>query len=412
MPRIDLAGLPAAAAVELMEQLQTNEKISTPAAPGPLPSLPDGSRPPDPAAYGEIRTLLSRGLTDWAVTDKDVGEVHARLEGLPPHAYRLTIEQMDRDGLLSRYVEEQGPARRKAFLDQLAQKGLIERKAYAAPAKPFDPPAPPDTFTRDPNVPKAVHAAIHGYENDARAAYRQQYGDYVDRYCDAVGLATCAAELRSLGDVERPVETGLLLSYGKAVATSRPTKPAYAISSKLKELEDEPSGPLALKAGLEVGGPFKYTAELKAGKGAAHLEQAGEVEVRTGENGVHVMAGAEGIERVGVSILGQGVSAYRDGRVRLESSAGLELGAYVEAGEGRFEEGAQIDIPGVKAWVGVEMNGLTKGEARRAVAGKLGFFDMPEELTAGVPWAALGASTREELKALGWTEAEWMQRQR
>lgn len=56
------------------------------------------------ATYDTIKQKLSYGITDWAVTDSNARDVLKTLRGLPEAKLKALVHQMDRDGILSRLL--------------------------------------------------------------------------------------------------------------------------------------------------------------------------------------------------------------------------------------------------------------------------------------------------------------------
>lgn len=161
--------------------------------------------PPEAAdpetTYAEVQQLLSRSLTDWAVTDAELVKVHGLLGRLAPGHYSDALGRLDRDGLLDRYFSQMSNGARQAFLQQAERQGAISSEpGQKAPRTAGAPPDGPALFRLDPAMPESLRKCVHSENKRAVFQYEQEYRGYLERYKEQVLAATSGLQLLALGE--------------------------------------------------------------------------------------------------------------------------------------------------------------------------------------------------------------------
>ncbi|MCI0415760.1 hypothetical protein L0222_23550 [bacterium] len=138
-------------------------------------------------------------------------KIHIVLEGLSPQEYRATLDKMQKDGLLNKFIGSLSSAERDQFLAQASRKGYIQPGVQReVNAGPLNPPSSPALYKNDPSLPAAVRGAIHGHTMDSLKKYDRQYNDYIDRYTKAVKDAPTIADVRAMGPPAKKIQVSEL----------------------------------------------------------------------------------------------------------------------------------------------------------------------------------------------------------
>lgn len=277
--------------------------------------------------YEQMTSRLSYGATDWAVTNADVQAVHEQLDSLSNSDYRSSMERLDKDGYLDRYVSNMNSDARGAFLAQAADKGYVETRAgreYNVPSAQPKPPNSPALYRHREDLPSGVREAMHDENVSRFHEYKNDYREYVGAYSDKVMAAKNKDEIRAMGEPVRPndqMEPGLSRNdpmkkrwVNDAIAYMPSVQPAYvAIGNRSNDLDgkirpgsfyasgevswqqDDGSGDTQL--GGKIGGRvYQYGAvEVEAAGTATNImgtPLAGEAGVR----GIHTPNGVNRVE--------------------------------------------------------------------------------------------------------------------
>jgi len=217
-----------------------------------------GAAQPSPAQpadddYNQITSRLSRGVTDWAVTDGDVQAVHQQLDGLSNTEYKATMDRLEQDGYLSTYTANMNSSARDAFLEQAANKGYIQTQAgreYNVSGTQPKPPNSPDLYRHSEDLPSSVREAIHDGNVERFHNYREDYKTYINDYKDQVMATSSQDEIRAMGAPVNSfdgMEPGLSPNdpmrarwTHEAISGSPSHLPAYAaIGNKIRDLDGE-----------------------------------------------------------------------------------------------------------------------------------------------------------------------------
>lgn len=362
------------------------------------------------AAYEDIKSCLSKDWKDWAITDAEVRQVHARLEGLPPADYRKMMDRMDRSGLLEKYLEEATPEARQAFLAQAERKGYVAtRPAEKASPGPGSPPDGAIFFVPELKLPDAVRGVIFGANITAANNYHAAYDAYLGRYRQEVMQTQSLDELRALGEPKDALGVSHQLTsadpdYKRVQAQwARAQRPPRTDALTRKAIEDRRrdltgearAGSLRLKqeneAKVELGAASvkvaretvltqdgKTDATWKAGL-AAPLNEDSNIALEVDSKGGRKSS-------VGFDTPFFSVELDSEGGAKLEMGAGPLANVYTEFNpeKGTFGGGVNVDKElagkvGVKAQVGFEWQGAQRGRAGEALKGSGIFEPLPEQ---------------------------------
>jgi hypothetical protein len=397
--------------------------------------------------YNQIQQSLSRNVTDWAVTDTDVRNVHSQLDRLSPADYRATMQRMERDGILSRYIDNMDESSRTSFLRQAANNGYIQRSpAGDAPNGQFNPPAPPPLLANDGALPSSVREAIHDHNVGMASRYNDRYEQYIQRYSDAVMQAPNAAAIRLIGppvarnriaepglESNHPDQQRLQLDWFDRVHANAPHEATgyHAISDRIHDLTGM-RRPGDVWLHYQVSGTYNHADDhgnfgveldgrVSTEQGFETPEIQGTSEVSAGPVNLGVGVGESGSGNAGFEVergltegetMGTGISADSDGTVEATLGVDRNLGSYSSYNprtaemEGGVRYQREIGNYEVEARAGIGVRGITEAEALAAVNGP-GVFGTPPELQAGQRWDSLPERQREMYVVLGWTRNEW-----
>lgn len=389
-------------------------------------------------AFSEIQSRLTRGLTDWSVSDADVQAVHALLGQLQPADYRATLDQMERNGLLKTYLAEQTPAARQSFMAQAESKGVLQRLAGTPASGPLGFPGRPDFFRDDSALPDSLRQAVESHAIAAGRSFHAAHAAYLGRYAKAVEEARSLPELRKLGppqeaklpdsvlglDRRDPAREDIAARWRREVGTPGSTNWVYqAVNVRHRELLGERSaGTFALKGKAEVS----HASALLGGE--ARLDSRGKVDVKAttglelkgGPVGVEVTLDSKGAAQTEVKLdLGLlKVSQSSDGELKLAMGVGEYAGSYTtlnlkeaEFGGGVFAK-VEAGVNKGEVRLGYDMKGLKARSAAEAVdCQHVGLFDVPPELGRGASWDSLTEARRSRYERNGWNREEWTRAQ-
>jgi hypothetical protein len=395
------------------------------------------------AAYEKIRGHLRTGLTDWAVTDGDVGRIHEQLERLPPKDYRQVLERMERDGLLEKYVKEMGPEAKRAFLAQAELNGVVSREVVGRVTQaPCNPPPGPMLYRNDPKLPPCVRELVHEQNLETKQGYYDAHAAYVQRYAERIMQAKTLGEIRSLGEPVAPLpvsEPGVSgahpdvkrfqKSWAQVSSADTRSQAYIAVSHRVADLQGAARpGSLQLKVEAEAKSEFLGVG-FKGATGGV-LTQDGQVRGEGLKGGVEkaLPGGLEGVKvgvegdssgstqgTVEVEARGVQLAADTKGTARVDVPASGAFGAYSEMNghEGAFGGGATFKYapgPGseAKVSVGVSMQGARPERAQDVASREEGpLFGPLPELDQRLPWDAIPRERRERIQRAGWSAEQW-----
>ena len=387
--------------------------------------------------YTRIRELMTRSITDPAISDADVSKVTQLLDRLSPEQYRQTLQRMDQDGVLAKYITEMEPEHRQAFLQQAARKGYVQTVALPpAPRGWGNPPNPPIPYRNDPNLPAPIRQAIHDQTVDGLNRYNRAYGRYMERYRQAVENSPTVTDIRRMGPParyfyrEHPglIEPGVTRSHpdyqkflndridrwDSSIDMSHLFRIHHEIANKVSKLNGRrPAGDVWFKAQITRKGA-QMGIRLSSERGVELENPAFTQSTRKGpfEVGGEIATGGQvkGSVRIGPKD-GPGAQVSTDGNVELTGPKIEEVQPYAfyNPTNQEFGEGVKIGMKGTELQFEIGMRGISPEEVRAAIdPSSLGFFDIPPELNQGIHWNDLPESTRNHYhNILGWTEEEW-----
>jgi len=410
----------------------------------PHPSSTDLSVPLSEEVAGKQQATATGSQTNHlevyrspAVPSSDVRWVHERLESLSPADYRRTLERMEQDGLLGKYLERMSPEARKAFLSQAERKGVLAREPEKkAPPAVCEPPDVPTTYRNEAALPSSLRELIHESNRMAKRTYHDAHDAYVKRYSERVMQARSLLELRSLGEPVAPfkVSDGLVHphpdskrfreSWSKVRGNDTRDDAYEAVSHRMAQL-----------SGQQRPGSFWFKAEVGLKGELGGVGFTGGAEVLVAQDGQTkwaprggVKVGARGLEgsagfsesgapkvTVGLEHAGAGIRADSEGSLRLELPAGPGFGSHAELNpkEGTYGGGVAIGRKvgrdaEVKVSVGFGMQGARRERARDVASNAPGtLFGALPELDQGLAWKALPAERRARMERDGWTSEQW-----
>lgn len=406
---------------------------------------PKGADPAEVKA--QVTKHLSRSLTDWAVTDKDVDKVHSALGGLNKADYKKQLDGMAKNGQLDRYIGNMGTSERQRFLGQATAKGYVKQEPGDQPLQSrFNPPKAPDMYVNDPKLPGEMRDVIHKVNKEQASAYGDKYNAYIDRYRAAVKKAPNAAAIRRLGPPEEPksmIQPGMTVSHpdhdkkSSDWHNSTPNLSTYhanqAIGDRMYDFTGERKpGSVWLKAEAKVGIKLEAKGPRVNVGGSVDLDNSGkvrraskiEMEQKVGPVSVKVEPGKKTSDSkvaVGVGIGGFGTKI--DNKGGAETSLGVgkkgaaKLGVYAagHSVQKTFEGGIKAELGGDESplkgevKIGVGMKTITAEEVKDAFD-TIGFHptDKVKALfRQGMTWNKVPPAFRKRAQKVGWTEAEW-----
>jgi hypothetical protein len=404
----------------------------------------------------QIKEKLSYSVTDWAVTDKEVKEVHDKLDTLSPAEYKAQIDRMQKDGVLGRYIDNMGDKEKKAFLDQGVGKGYLNGGQAKVADGPANPPAGPTLYDNKKDLPRDMRQLISDTNLESAKQYDGEYSKYMDRYNKELDKCKNPEDMRKLGQWAPKLPLGQEPGYSNARGDEFADKWAgeryrktygdkaareHAMEKMFNFTGRRPAGDVfvegELNAKVEYHTPGKTGAgyTVKAGgtagtgdgvKGGLNSESQASQEFGPVKVGTQVKH-KDGKWSGSVGVMGNEVKAKQDGTVEVKanlvptskdhaygpygsynpSQADARFGAYAT-------EKAEMGVAGgkVKAEVGGKVGfgirGITAGEVEEALKDGPGYFNDPVELRSGKSWNDLPKETQERYnKHYGWSEKEW-----
>jgi hypothetical protein len=404
----------------------------------------------------QIKEKLSYSATDWAVTDKEVKEVHDKLDSLSPAEYKAQIERMQKDGVLGRYIDNMGDAEKKKFLEQGAVKGYLTGGEAKVADGPANPPKGPTLYDNKKDLPREMRQMISDNNLEAAKQYDDEYGKYMDRYNKELDQCKNPEDMRKLGQWAPKLPLGQEPGYSNArgdefadrwaeerISKTHGDKPAreHAMEKMYQFTGRRPAGDVFIEG--EVNAKVEYHTPNKTGSGVTFKAggTAGtgdgvrgkmESESQASQEFGPVKVGTQVKHKDGkwsgsVGVMGNEVKAKQDGTIEMKAnlvpgSKDRAYGPYGSYNPGQADarfgayatEKAEMGVAGgkVKAEVGGKVGfgirGITAGEVEEALKDGPGYFNDPVELKQGKSWNDLSAETRERYtKHYGWSEKEW-----
>lgn len=389
------------------------------------------------AELESIRDHLELDVTNWRVGRDDVRAVHQQLERLAPDRYALALKVMEREGLLSRYVESFTSDERRAFLEQAATKGVAAKTTPPPPPSPDGAPPVPPRFDVPAGAPAPLRSAAYEHSREALLHYPADYRRAIDTYRERLRQVPDGAALRRLGPPPLPADLRALIDsrdsqarrtldgvVGENKGIHRDA--TEAVGERLSQLRGEVGGAFAVKASIDLGTLVKWKHEVTLDKDrivvspeAARLAEKTELRLvreslpralRGKAVTVGVEADADGLSSVSAGFAKYGVSVDRDGTFEVTAPVAAGTKAYAKVRDGKFGGGVKTGVEGLSVSLGFEVNGLSKADAAN-VTGPYTAFDIPEELRAGKSMESLPPDLIRQLLDLGWTPREWTERQ-
>lgn len=355
--------------------------------------------------YSEIEQSLSRSWSDWAITNKDVDNIHKSLESLNKQDYHHCLEQMGKNNLLNKYIDNMSSESRANFLNQATEKDYIHRESGSKPeGYKFDPPAAPDIYLNNVNLPKEIREAIHDYNIEKSNEYAKNYDAYIDRYVESVKNASGVETIKDLGSPHPPQN----VDADRGVTVFHPDYKRFMLDRIDRELQ--PTDSRAYHAisdrvndlsGVQRPGSFWLRVEGKVAAKADNLsfKAGGEIKISdygrvdvTGKVGVEtkvgpIKAGAEKTTDTGKTKLSIGVDAKNGKSVKVKTDGEFEATsklayAKVNPEKATFEGGVKLDKKGyigdygiaVEGKIGLGMKTITSNEVHKALTSP-GFFN-------------------------------------
>ncbi len=374
------------------------------------------------SAVAELDRLLSRGFTDFVITDGEANRALQVLEEVRPQDFKKVLSQMESSGTLKKFFAEAPESTRDGMLYLMASHGMLKREVGKPVDGKFDPPSHPETFAWDPRLPEPVLQAIRSNTHEAWNNYETRFEEYLDRYGSAVQQSATPGELRRLGPPATPASApGRLITNTEAI---------QALTDKIYEFRGEERGALgSLKGVLEIKAlGDKTTQEVVANRYGLRTNTEGAVEVEAGiggEKGALGVKGAyteRGVQEFGIKVeskkpplgIGAELTLRSDGSAELELAAGkASVRTNADPANATLSAGVCItvgdDLPQseAKACLEVEGKGISSKVALLGFMNPDTFFEKPAELLAGKSWASLSEPRRDQLAYRCWTEAEW-----
>ncbi|MGC4119964.1 MAG: hypothetical protein QM765_36375 [Myxococcales bacterium] len=437
--------------------------------PGALTRSTNASASTPDTAYAAIEKKLSYGALDWRVSQGEAKEVTQLLAKLPPDQLRATIERMDRDGLMERYLSKLGFEERKQLLDLTVSAGLTKLEPGQVGVGTAAPPDKPALYRNDESLPAGLREAVRTQNRSLAERYFADYSRYVDRFATQVGQAPSAQAIRSMGSPQGP----LLKSWDRSQLVTHPDHASYkpiaseaqlcstnrayvAVSKRMHELTGTVRpGSFWLEGSVDVKG--KISERLEGGfkvegkvydSGQTKTKGTGSGSIVLGADKVTGSYGSEGwkvesstkdkipyVDELGApknlpiafkvadGEKGREVSAtVGPADVKIKESGAMEfgwmatenVGGYSKVDPDAAELTGGVKAKGklgkveIEAKAGVGYKGITAKEVAKAIDPKsVGFFASPPELAQKTPWSELSPERRKVFENQHWTEAEW-----
>lgn len=166
------------------------------------------------ANYATIKDNLTYGLLDWAITDAEAHEVLVILGGLSPTDLEDTIREMEKDGLVTRLLENISSADRTAF-GPLIQT-IHQKRGASATARHIESLMSYgllDWVITDEEAHMALEAlkSLQPVPKKLRDVVVAIPGKQYERFFDNLSGADRSANLRFLQDLEMIRRTGMTL---------------------------------------------------------------------------------------------------------------------------------------------------------------------------------------------------------
>jgi hypothetical protein len=147
--------------------------------------------------YSIIRSNLTYGIVDWAITEAECDQVLYVLSTLSPGDFEDTVHRMQRDGLVTRLIEHTSETSRAAHATMIARMESLTSLGHAIGAainSLFPPPAGssaaepvPEAATRAPESFDPCLVDAYGLTNAGLLSYYRRVLAVVNRGRDAAG---------------------------------------------------------------------------------------------------------------------------------------------------------------------------------------------------------------------------------
>ena len=386
------------------------------------------------ASLERISERLSRSVLDPAISDADVRAVHRELAAVSKPVLRELLGALEARGQLQRYVAEQEPPERRAFVELLEAAGILLRRE-GKPAKGLLAPPPGARLVElAADAPASLRIVAQQENVMAAVGYDAQRQAYLSRYIGMIQEARTHAELELLGEPVARTSTSLQgLSDPGPEARRELTRllgredraAAHRAYNNRKALLAGATPPGHFKIGVGVGlnlGAGIVSAGLQVGEAGPALKatiglSSGPAKLTA--DPVKGLAHAFGVEDanrepdVQVSLTAR---LGRTGSAELDSTGTLKLGigaARVDVNAQRGQVGAGVgrsfDLGGsnsAKVEARVEFQ-LADPRNATAIANGPGRPPPPSELESATPWNLLPPERQRQLQRLGVRPAFW-----
>lgn len=275
---------------------QRNHTAPYAGSPSPQPeaTTSEGLSKSVQGALTSARRLLESDVTrlDLMVTESEAKQALAALAPLDKKDFAAAVQELSSSGHLATMVEKLPWEDQCRFLELAQEKGLVRRASGELAQGVAQPPAPPSHYLHDAKLPREVNDLIHEHSRVLVSQYKQEYGEYLERFCALIDAAKTYAELRALGEPASGHTTWELCDYQDPM-TDRynrdwsasdgcsATRAYRALSSRKAELEGERAdGSMWVEGKLEVqlddlSAEINYAFPPKPGETSANSVKVG-----------------------------------------------------------------------------------------------------------------------------------------
>jgi len=262
--------------------------------PPPAEAPPEGLSQSAQGAVTSARGLLETDVTrlDLVVTQSEAKQALAALAPLDKKDFAAAVQELSSSGHLATMLEKLPWEDQCRFLELAQEKGLVRRASGEQPQGVAQPPAQPSHYLHDAKLPREVNDLIHEHSKALVSQYKQEYGEYLDRFCALIDAAKTYAELRALGEPASGHTTWELYDYQDPMTDSynrdwsasdgcSATRAYRTLSNRKAELEGERSdGSMWVEGKLEVqlddwSAELNYAFPPKPGEPSANSVKVG-----------------------------------------------------------------------------------------------------------------------------------------